>query len=61
MFDRLVYADSDVATGKQAEQRFAENPLATLQLCTAAGSNDLEVIFVLIMELDLLCLTFFMS
>jgi hypothetical protein len=44
VFDRLVFADADVATGKVvSQQRMSANPLATLQLCTAAGSNDLEV------------------
>ena len=45
IFDRLVYADADVAIAGAEPQRLraAANPVLALQLCTAAGSGDVAV------------------
>ena len=43
IFDRLVYADSDVAISDTEHKRFTSNPALALQLCSAAGSGDVAV------------------
>ena len=55
IFDRLVYADSDVAIADTAPQRLKSNPALALQLCTAAGSGDFAVSFAWFNHVRLTC------